>query len=206
MKVMKPSFKIDEDDLDGEKMIRAIERRGRICYKSEDRITPDSARAFIKAIIKRGHESVLEHEKISVIIICDRGVTHEIVRHRIGDYSQESTRYCKYDEGIGVIDPFFFVNDEKKYEIWFRAMVACEKAYLGLLEAGASPQEARSVLPNSLKTEIAVTYNLRQWRHFFKLRCAKAAHPQMREITLPLLEEFKKLIPVVFEDINPDEL
>ena len=197
MKVMKPSFKIDEDDLDGEKMIRAIEKRGRICYKSEDRITPDSARGFIRNIIRRGHESVLEHEKVTVIIICDRGVTHEIVRHRIGDYSQESTRYCKYNEGIGVIDPFFFIYEEKKYAVWFRAMAACEKAYMELLELGASPQEARSVLPNSLKTEIAVTYNLRQWRHFFKLRTAKAAHPQMREITIPLLEEFKKLIPVV---------
>jgi len=202
MKLIKPSFEIEE--IDGEKMIRLVERCGRVCYKSESHITSDSARNFIKAIIKNGHESVLEHEKITVFIVCDRGVTHEIVRHRIGAYSQESTRYCSYRTVIKFIRPFFFSDNKKKFAQWKKAMLACEKAYHQLLELGAKPQEARSVLPNSLKTEIAVTYDLREWRHFFKLRCAKAAHPQMREITIPLLQVFKQLVPVVFDDIVYD--
>jgi len=205
MKVIKPSFVIEEG-IDGEEILRKIELRGRICYKSEDRITPDSARTLVKNLIKRGHESVLEHEKVTVTIICDRGVTHEIVRHRIGSYSQESTRYCNYSgEGITVIKPFFFENDTAKLQHWAKAMLACENAYNDLIGLGAGPQEARSVLPNSLKTEIVVTYDLREWRHFFKLRTAKAAHPQMREITIPMLAEFKKLIPVVFDDITVEE-
>jgi thymidylate synthase (FAD) len=159
----------------------------------------------VAAILKSGHESVIEHEKVTVRIICDRGVTHEIVRHRIASYSQESTRYCNYkSRGIKVIEPLFFVGDDKKYEIWLNAMRACEEAYDALIEAGASPQEARSVLPNSLKTEIVITYNLREWRHFFKLRCSKRAHPQMREIIIPLLKEFQRQIPIVFDDI-PEE-
>jgi len=203
MKIVEQSFVIES--IDGERMIQTIERRGRVCYKSEGQITPDSARGFIAGLIKRGHESVLEHEKVTVTAVCDRGVSHEIVRHRIASYSQESTRYCNYlIKGVAVIEPFFFVNKKKRYDIWLEAMWACEKAYNALIEDGATPQEARSVLPNSLKTEIVITFNLREWRHFFKLRCAKAAHPQMREITIPLLAEFKKLIPVVFDDITPD--
>jgi len=201
MKILKPYF-IIEDDIDGERILKNLERYGRVCYKSENKITPNSARKFLATIIKNGHESVIEHEKITVRFICDRGVTHEIVRHRIGSYSQESTRYCNYkSDGIQVIEPFFFVGDVKKYQIWLEAMKASEKAYNDLIEAGASPQEARSVLPNSLKTEIVITYNLREWRHFFRLRCSKRAHPQMREIALLLLQEFKQRIPIIFDDI-----
>lgn len=201
MEIIK-SFFVFEDELDGEQILKKLERYGRTCYKSEDRITPDSARKFVAMILKNGHESVLEHEKVTVRIICDRGVTHEIVRHRIAAYSQESTRYCNYrSRGIQVIEPIFFVGDNNKYQIWMNAMLACEEAYNSLIGAGASAQEARSVLPNSLKTEIVVTYNLREWRHFFRLRCSKKAHPQMREITVPLLGEFKQRIPVIFDDI-----
>lgn len=204
MDIIKPNF-IIEDEVDGEKILKNIERYGRTCYKSEDKISEDSAKKFVKMIISNGHESVLEHEKITVRIICDRGVTHEIVRHRIASYSQESTRYCNYkSHGIKVIEPIFFVESEKKYDIWREAMKSAETAYNKLIELGASPQEARSVLPNSLKTEIVVTYNLREWRHFFKLRCSKRAHPQMREVTLPLLGVFKQKIPVVFDDIFPE--
>lgn len=201
MKTIKPYFVI-EDGIDGEQILKNLERYGRTCYKSEDKITSDSARKFVATILKSGHESVIEHEKVTVRVICDRGVAHEIVRHRIASYSQESTRYCKYkSRGIQVIEPFFFVGDDKKYQIWVNAMCACEEAYNALIEAGATPQEARSVLPNSLKTEIVITYNLREWRHFFKLRCSKRAHPQMREITIPLLWEFLRRIPIIFDDI-----
>lgn len=201
MELLKPSFGI-EDEIDGEQILRNIEKYGRTCYKSEDKITPDSARRFVSTILQSGHESVIEHEKVTVRIICDRGVTHEIVRHRIASYSQESTRYCNYmSRGVRVIEPLFFIGDYKKYQIWLDAMYACENAYNALIEAGATPQEARSVLPNSLKTEIVITYNLREWRHFFRLRCSKRAHPQMREITIPLLQEFKRRIPIIFDDI-----
>lgn len=204
VKVLKPFFVI-EDRINGERILKNLERHGRTCYKSEDRITPDSARRFVATILKSGHESVIEHEKVTVRIICDRGVTHEIVRHRIGSYSQESTRYCNYkSRGVQVIEPLFFVDDEEKYEIWLSAMASCEAAYNALIEVGASPQEARSVLPNSLKTEIVITYNLREWRHFFKLRCSKRAHPQMREIAIPLLREFQRRIPIIFDDITEE--
>ncbi|KKU94686.1 MAG: Thymidylate synthase, flavin-dependent [Parcubacteria group bacterium GW2011_GWA1_48_11b] len=204
MKILKSHFVI-EDNIDGERILKNLERYGRTCYKSEDRITAGSARKFIAAILKSGHESVIEHEKVTVRIICDRGVTHEIVRHRVASYSQESTRYCNYrSRGIQVIEPFFFVGNEQKYQIWLNAMSACEKAYNDLIATGASPQEARSVLPNSLKTEIIITYNLREWRHFFKLRCSKRAHPQMREIAVPLLKEFQQQIPVIFDDITTE--
>jgi len=204
MEIIKPYF-IIEDKINGEKILKNLEKYGRVSHKSEDRITSDSAHKFIAKIIKMDHESVLEHEKITVRIICDRGVSHEIVRHRIASYTQESTRYCNYEsQGIKIIEPLFFVNDPEKYKIWMGAMEACEKAYNDLISAGAKPEEARSVLPNSLKTEIIVTFNLRQWRHFFKLRCSQKAHPQMREIAIPLLKKFQELIPVVFDDIKID--
>lgn len=210
MKIIKPYF-IIEDNINGEEILKKIEKAGKTAYKSEDNITSDSAKKFVKKIIDMGHESVIEHEKITVRIICDRGVTHEIVRHRIASYTQESTRFCNYSKGkfgneITVIKPCFWdlskEEDRKKYEIWEKAMINAEKAYMDLIKAGATPQEARSVLPNSLKTEIVMTANLREWRHFFKLRTDKKAHPQMREIAIPLLEEFKKIIPIIFDDIE----
>jgi thymidylate synthase (FAD) len=162
-------------------------------------------------IIKRGHESILEHEKVTVIITTDRGVTHEIVRHRIASYSQESTRYCNYSmdvfgNEISVIEPYFYVGDEQKYLSWFRSCLNSEKEYIeqtNILKC--KPEEARTVLPNSLKTEIVVTFNMREWRHFFKLRCAKTAHPQMRQVAIPLLLTFKKQIPILFDEIEYDE-
>ena len=204
MRIVKPSFHIEE--VDGMELLKKIEKAGRTCYKSEDRITDDSALTFVKTICKSGHESVLEHEKVTVRIICDRGVSHEIVRHRIAAYSQESTRYCNYSNSkfgneITVIEPLFFKDNPERYELWKTAMEQAEATYFSLLKIGASPQEARSVLPNSLKTEIVVTYNLREWRHFFKLRTSAAAHPQMREIARPLLKAFQAQIPVVFDDI-----
>ena len=212
MNLISPSFNFEED-IDGVAILQKIERAGRTSYKSESKITSDSAFNFVKMIIKRGHLSVLEHHSICVRIICDRGVSHEIVRHRIASYTQESTRYCNYSKGqfnnqITVIKPFFWDNnnfdDKKKYEIWEKLMNQIEQGYNELIAAGAKPEEARSILPNSLKTEIVMTMNLREWRHFFKLRTAEDAHPQMQEITIPLLAEFRKRVPVIFDDINLD--
>lgn len=196
-----------------EDMLRHLERIGRVCYKSEDRIEDGSAEKFIRGIIRRGHESVIEHESISVKFTCDRGVSHELVRHRIASYSQESTRYCNYAKDkfggqITCIDPAtgfrYCMEDEtdrKKYDVWLAAMKNAEDSYFRLIELGATPQEARGVLPNSLKTEIVATMNLREWRHFFRMRTDPAAHPQCREVACMLLERLAGDYPVFFEDL-----
>ena len=205
MKIINPSVML-EDEIDGQAILKKLERIGRTCYKSEGNITEDSAEKFVKNIMNRNHMSVIEHESISVRIICDRGVTHEIVRHRIASYSQESTRYCNYSNDkfgneLTFIKPCFFDEGSEGYEIWEKSMQNIENEYMELIEVGAKPQEARSILPNSIKTEIVMTMNLREWRHFFKLRCDKAAHPQMREIANMILKEFKEKIPVIFDDL-----
>ena len=192
--------------IDGAAILKRLEQCGRVCYKSEAKITDTSAPAFMAGIIKRGHEAVLEHCSFTVKFICDRGVSHEIVRHRLASYCQESTRYCNYSkEGFGseitVIKPCFWPDDSDEMCEWRSAMRLTESHYFSLLQFGATPQEARSVLPNSLKTEVVMTANIREWRHFLKLRCSPAAHPQMREVALILLEKVHTLIPVCFDDI-----
>ena len=206
MKIINPSFEI-LSPVDGQAILQHIERCGRVCYKSEDKITDTSAQTFVGSIIKRGHEAVLEHASVTVKFVVDRGVSHEIVRHRLAAYCQESTRYCNYSkDGFGgqvtFIQPNFLDRGTRWWELWVLACEQAEKAYFDLLNWGCSPQEARAVLPNSLKTEVVMTANLREWRHFFKLRTAPAAHPQMREVTIPLLRRMQELIPVVFDDIK----
>ena len=212
MMIQKPAVEVLRADR-YEEMLRRIERIGRVCYKSEDKIEDGSAEKFIRGIIRRGHESVIEHESLTVKFICDRGVTHEIVRHRIASYSQESTRYCNYgkekfgsqitciDLATGFQYDLDSETDRKKYDVWRRAMENAEASYFQMIELGATPQEARSVLPNSLKTELVVTMNLREWRHFFRLRADAAAHPQCREVAQMLLERFAKDYPVFFADL-----
>lgn len=207
MKIIKPQA-ILESDVDGKKILQSIERYGRVCYKSEDRITEDSSDKFIANIIQRGHESVLEHASITMRVICDRGVSHEIVRHRIASYSQESTRYCNYSNAkfgneLTFIEPCFFSkpDDAAKRKAWEDTLAEIEKQYFRLLELGATPQESRSILPNSLKTEIVMTMNLREWRHFIRLRTDLGAHPQMREVALEIYRILRELVPVVFSDI-----
>jgi thymidylate synthase (FAD) len=205
MNIIKPVFYI-ESEVDGDKILQLIEKAGRTAYKSEDKITEDSSSKFIEMITKRGHFSVIEHFNVTVRVICDRGVTHEIVRHRLASYTQESTRYCNYSKGkfgneLTIIKPCFWDEDDEKYRIWKKTIETIEASYIKLVELGASPQEARSILPNSLKTEIVMTMNLREWHHFFKLRTSDAAHPQMREIAVPLLKEFQNKIPIIFNDL-----
>jgi thymidylate synthase (FAD) len=205
VRIIDPSFEImhmaEPADL-----LRLLELAGRVCYKSEDRITEDSAADFIGRIVRSGHESVIEHAGATVRFVCDRGVTHELVRHRLASYSQESTRYANYAKDkfgreITVIRPHFWAEDDARYELWKQAMLAAEKAYLDLVDAGATAQEARSVLPNSLKTEIVMTANMREWRHVLKLRCDTPAHPQIRQVMLPLLAEFNRRLPALFGDL-----
>lgn len=212
MKLIKPSYEILTEFTGNE--LKEIEKFGRTCYKSEDKITEDSAEKFVRNLIKRGHESVLEHKSFTVKFICDRGISHELVRHRIASFSQESTRYCDYSkEAVGneltFIQPFYMINNQifcktndvfnVTFENYLKAM---EDLYFAMLKAGYTPQEARCILPNCLKTEVVMTANYREWRHFFKLRTAEAAHPQMRELTVPLLYEMKRNLPVIFEDID----
>ncbi len=205
MKVIAPSFEIIAIE-NGADILKKIEAAGRTCYKSEDQITEDSAIAFVQRILNSGHHSVIEHASATVRLICDRGISHEIVRHRLASYSQESTRYANYSKDkfgkeITVIRPCFWQKDSSEYNTWLDAMKQAEQAYLVLIEKGASAQEARSVLPNSLKTEIVVTCNIREWRHIFALRCTSTAHPQMREIMLPLLAHMHASAPILFADL-----
>lgn len=213
MKIVKPSFEI-LTPIDRESICKQIELVARTCYKSEDKITATSAPKMVKALMSRKHLAMIEHAHISVKFICDRGVSHEIVRHRVASYAQESTRYCDYSSGkhgneITVIEPFFFDPCTPEYAAWATACQTCEQMYLDLLSMGRSPQEARSVLPNSLKTEIVVTMNLREWLHFFSLRAVGttgAPHPQMKEIAFQVLEAFARELPEVFGDLYGDAI
>jgi thymidylate synthase (FAD) len=211
MRLIKPSYSI-LSGINPDVMLANIEIAGRTCYKSEAKITADSAAGFVRMLIRSGHESVLEHEKITVRFVCDRGVSHELVRHRIASFSQESTRYCNYGKGevSFIIPEWFNAGDEKAVmstkdadiKAWRMTMAVCERAYKTLLSLGRQPQQARSVLPNSLKTEIIVSANIREWRLILKQRTGSRAHPQMRELMCPLLDELKQILPALFEDIS----
>ena len=183
------------------KALLEIESAGRVAYKSEELITEGSANKFIRMIVKRGHLSVIEHASASFWIMTDRGVTHEIVRHRIASYTQESTRYCNYSKEkfgseIKVIEPPG-LNEEQKIE-WKWSVKYAEDYYLKLIDLGVSPEIARSVLPNCLKTEIVMTANFREWKHFIDLRTSKGAHPQMQEIAGMIKDVLAVLFPVIF--------
>lgn len=201
--------------------LKHIEKIGRVCYKSENVITEDgeSAKRFVGMLIKNGHEAMIEHSSLSVKFVVDRGVSHELVRHRIASFAQESTRYCNYAKDkfgsecifIDLYDGIRLDSKMKNMEAdlinavlaeWILAMEDAEKHYMKMLELGSTPQIARSVLPNSTKTEITITANYREWRNFFKLRVPGTAHPQMREVTIPLLKELKNKLPVIFDDIE----
>jgi thymidylate synthase (FAD) len=218
MKLVRPSV---EFIWATENPLKVIELAGRTCYKSEEKITDGSALRFVKMLIDKGHEAIIEHASASYRFICDRGVTHEVVRHRLFSYAQESTRYCNYKGGVAFIIPSWLngvrqgeftynelsSNDpssslDAPLQIWLENMLHQEQVYKDLLQSGWQPQQARSVLPNSLKTEIIVTGNLRQWRNFFKLRCDKAAHPQMQEVVRMALEDIKGRIPLIFDDFD----
>jgi thymidylate synthase (FAD) len=241
MKLIKASYEIITP-INGEEILKQIELAARTCYKSEGKIEYEdwilkndegdikamidyyakSARALIPKIIQRGHEAMLEFSgNISVKFVCDRGVSHELVRHRLVSFAQECTRYCNYgnQDHIVFIIPIWCniepsewtheqaiksndLNGDLNALLWLQQMSWSEKVYNKLIKDRWSPQQARSVLPNSLKTEINMSANIREWRHILKLRTSNTAHPQMQELMRPLLKEFKKIIPILFDDIN----
>jgi thymidylate synthase (FAD) len=220
--------------LNGEEILKFIESIGRIAYRSQDKITEDSAFKFIKNLINREHLSVIEHFNVSVKMITCRSITHEIVRHRLASYTQSSTRYIDsdkdgcifiiphwinwYDKKIILDKSIFdfkesdhlmkFIDEYKLDEIttiWLSEMWDSEQDYRRLRELGVPPQNAREILPNSTETEICMTANLREWRHFFKLRTSPQAHPDMQLLTRPILKEFQSKIPIIFDDISVEE-
>ena len=210
MKIIMPSVEI-LTPLDGEAILRHIEFCGRTCYKSANADGSfETTKRFIKDLLRFEHEAMLEHYSFTVKFICDRGVMAELTRHRLSSFAVESTRYSNYSKDkfgneITVIKPYFFEEGSVEYAEWEETMLACEKSYLALINSGATPERARSVLPTSLKTEVIMTSNLREWRHFLKLRAqgtTGAPHPQMKEVALPLLNMLKERIPIIFDDIN----
>lgn len=217
MKIIKAGYEI-LDEINEKEVMKKIEKIARVCYKSENAINDKSAEKIIKSLIKNKHDAMLEHYSFSVKFIVDRGISHEIVRHRMASYAQESTRYCNYGgTGITFIEPCYLSAEKScddnarraaKYVDWITSCKAAEEAYINMLNRRATPQEARAVLPNSTKTEIVMTANLREWRHFFKLRACGVTgkpHPQMLEVSVPLLNEMKTLLPVIFGDLEAME-
>ena len=204
MVLVEPSVKI-ETEINTEKIYKFLELCGRNAYKSESKITQESAEKFIRMLISRGHESVLEHFSITVRIICDRGVSHQLVRHRVASYTQESTRYTSSNP-MQVIKPHWFDADYSAGIRWLKLMENIEETYTCLREDHKlSPQDARAVLPLSLKTEVIATMNLREWRHVLKVRTAPDAHPHIRFLMRELLKDFKECLPVIFEDMEASD-
>jgi len=186
-----------------ENLLEMLEKAGRTCYKSEDKITKESAPKFVKMLRDRGHHAMIEFGDIIIKFVTNRGVTHEIVRHRLSSFAQESTRYVKYDGEMEFIKPVWAGDSlVPQMALWKDSMIRAEENYISLLKLGWRPEQAREVLPNSLKTEIVWKANIREWRHILTLRCSKAAHPQMRSLMLPVLSELKEKLPVVFDDIH----
>ena len=210
MKIIEPSFEVRTaagplTPAAGIEMLRWIEWNARISHRSEDAQTDDSWRRFIQAVvIQHGDWSVTEHAAVTVVFRVDRGVTHELVRHRLFSFTQESTRFVNYKK-VGEIDVIRPEGMKAEYEsVWLESVAKACWGYTVLMERGASPQLARSVLPNALAATISVTGNLRNWRWFLLARTTKETHPDFKRVTIPLLAEFKRLIPILYDDIEPD--
>lgn len=214
------SVRVTNAPRDGYEILKNIERLARISYRSEGKMGNRANEKFLAGLLDKGHESVFEHEHITAIITCDRGVSHELVRHRLASFTQESTRYCNYSKDrfgneityivpVGYLGEFFRFgkNPEQHeesspaYRHFIRALESAEKAYFGILEDGLPLDVARAVLPTCTKTTLAMTANLREWRHILKLRCERNAHPNMQEVAKKLLKEMHETVPLIFDDL-----
>lgn len=204
MRIVGQSWRFEPAAPDGDDMLRRIELAARTCYKSKQ----NGGSLLIRRIIANGHDSVLEHASVSVRIVTDRGVSHELVRHRLASYSQESTRYCNYAQNrfgseITVVVPAWYSGCfGQDGEVWRMACAEAERAYFRLLTLGWKAEQARTVLPHSLATEIVMTANVREWRHVLRLRTGRGAHPQMVDLMSSILDGFQRAIPILFDDIT----
>ena len=201
--------KIEVENYNPIQIMKNIERACRTCYRSENFITEESYKKLLKNCINRGHESVLEHEKITVRMTCDIGVYKDLTRHRFGSFSIESTRYCnyskdKFDNNIKFIEPIYF-DDGDKGQLWADAMMAIENQYMKMAAVGCTPDEMRMILPHSTAAEVTMTANIREWRHILDLRTKKMTHPAIRQLLIPLLLKFKEDMPELFNSIEYDE-
>ncbi len=208
MKLVDPVLYVE--NYDGKKIMHRIERACRTCYRSENLITEESYKTLLKNCLNRGHESILEHEKISIRMICDIGVYKDLTRHRFASFSIESTRYCnygkdKYDNQIKFIKPAHIEEGTQIYDLWKKSLEQIEENYVKMSEIGAKPDQLRMILPHSTAAEVNMTCNIREWRHVLSLRCAKMTHPTIRQLLIPLLLKFKQDMPELFENIEYDE-
>ena len=222
MKIIKPWIEIER--IDGKSIMKNSEKACRTCYRSENLTTEESYKNLIKNCLNRGHESILEHEKITIRMCCDIGVYKDLTRHRFGSFSIESTRYCnygkdKFDNEIKFIEPVFYKEswidrnyegsamdiDEQKSMIWHNAMESIEENYMTMSELGCTPDQMRMILPHSTAAEVVMTANIREWRHILSLRASKMTHPSVQQLMIPLLLYFKRCMPELFEDINYNE-
>ncbi len=206
VKIIEPHVEIITP-LDGEAILKHLELCARNCYKSEDKITPDSARTMIKKLLELGHEAMIEHYNLTVKLTCDIGVYKDLTRHRLVSFAIESTRYCNYSKGkfgneLSVIKPCHIKENTPEYDLWLSTMQTIEKNYNQMAALGCRPDQLRMLLPHSTKADVIMTANLREWRHIFKLRCAPAAHPTVQEVMDMLLVKLRNEIPVIFDDIN----
>lgn len=207
MKIIEPLIEVE--NFDGIKIMKNIERACRTCYRSEGLITEDSYKKLLKNCINRGHESVLEHEKITIRMICDIGVYKDLTRHRFGSFSIESTRYCnygkdKFENEIKFIKPCNIDDSSELYSNWIGAMSFIEKEYIAMSNNGATPDQMRMILPHSTAAEVTMTANIREWRHILDLRTKQMTHPAIRQLLIPLLLYFKQEMPELFEKIEYD--
>ncbi len=207
MRIVEPWIKVEK--IDGKKIMKRIERACRTCYRSEGKITEDSYKKLLANCITRGHESVLEHEKVTVRIYSDVGSYKDLTRHRFASFSIESTRYCSYDKDkygneIAFMNPAGYMEDEKMYETWKNTMQEIEKGYIKMKELGASTDMCREVLPHATAGEYTMTANIREWKHILALRTTKHVHPSIRQVLIPLLKYFQEEMPEIFGDLEYD--
>ena len=208
MKIIDPIIEVE--NYDPIKLMKRLERACRTCYRSEDKVTDTSYKTLLKNCINRGHESILEHEKITVRMICDIGVYKDLTRHRIASFSIESTRYCnygkdKFDNQIKFIKPVNISEGSGEYALWLNCMENIEKIYLDMARIGCTPDQMRMILPHSTAAEVTMTANIREWKHILSLRCTKHAHPAINQLLIPLLLKFKEDMPEIFEDVEYNE-
>lgn len=208
MKIIEPTMQVEK--VDYKQIMKNLERACRTCYRSEGKITEESYKTLLKNCINRGHESILEHEKVTIRMVCDIGVYKDLTRHRIASFSIESTRYCnygkdKFDNEIKFIKPVNMEEGTELYNRWYSTCKTIEENYIEMSKLEATPDQLRMLLPHSTAAEVTMTANIREWKHIFSLRCTKHTHPAVEQLMIPLLLKFKKEMPEIFGNIEYDE-